>query len=374
MIHRYNFPTEIHFGPGARKLLPGKLKESGAAKPLLVTDSGVARLPFFAGIRELVPEAAVFADFAGNPKASDAGKGAEAFAAHKADSVVAVGGGAAIDVAKAVALRAGHPFGGLFDFAEGNPQPKPVSGSLPMIIALPTTAGTGSEVGRCTVISEDESRRKRLICSPKLMPGVVLADPELTVGLPAALTAATGMDAICHLIEAYLIEGDVNPLCDGIALEGLWLARKSLRRCVQSPEDLEARGDMLNASLMGAVAFQKGLGAVHACAHALSAVVDMHHGLANGIMLPFVMDFNKPAQPERFARMAHAVEVEDVPAWLRTLRADIGIPDTLAAQGVGPELLGELVETAFVDVCRPLNARPVSEADLREIFTRALGG
>ncbi len=371
MIHRYSFPTDIYFGPGARKLLAGKLADLSIQNPLIVTDKNVAGLPFFKEIEEGAPGSATFSDMAGNPVESQVQKGIGAYSSHGADGIVAVGGGAAIDVAKAVALLVNH-LGNLFDYEDGAPGAKPIDKDLPPILAIPTTAGTGSEVGRSTVISTDDTHEKKILFTPKMLPRVILADPELTLGLPADVTAATGMDALTHVIEAYITNGDVNPMCDGIALEGLRLVARSLRRCVSTPEDLDARGDMLNAAMMGAVAFQKGLGATHSCAHALSTVCDLHHGLANGIMVPYVMDFNRSAVPEKFNILADTVGAEDLASWLHELKAAIGIPEKLSAAGVEDKHLDALVEVAVKDVCHALNPKPVADKDFRRLFESAL--
>ncbi len=372
-VHRYNFPTEIHFGPGARRLLGPKLREAGVKRVLLVSDKGVARQPFFEELRRLCDAAAVYAEVGGNPVESHVRGAVECWRDAACDGLVAVGGGAAIDVAKAAAVMAHHK-GGLFQYAEGVPGQRPIAGPVPPIVALPTTAGTGSEIGRSTVISEDGSHVKRIIFSPKLMPRVALLDPELTVGLPGPVTAATGMDAVTHVIESYITAGDYNPLCDGIALEGLRLAARSLKRCVTHPKDVAARGDMMNAALMGAAAFQKGLGATHSCAHALSTVADMHHGLANGIMIPYVMAFNKPACRAKFKTMELAIGARDLVAWLGALNKSVGIPGSLAKAGVKKGQLKRLVETALADPCHQLNPRPVSRKDFTRLFARAFAG
>ncbi|MBI3296954.1 MAG: iron-containing alcohol dehydrogenase [Elusimicrobia bacterium] len=373
ILHRYNFPTEVWFGAGARGLLPDKLKEAGVRRPLLVSDKGVSRQPFFDDIRRLCGAAAVYAEISGNPVESHARGALEAYDDGACDGIVAVGGGAAIDVAKAVAVMTGHK-GRLFSYAEGVPGQKPISGKVPPILALPTTAGTGSEVGRSTVISEDDSHVKRIIFSPKLMPRAALLDPELTLGLPGPVTAATGMDAVTHLIESYITAGDYNPLCDGVALEGLRLAAKSLKRCVTHPGDVSARGDMMNAALMGATAFQKGLGATHSCAHALSTVTDMHHGLGNGIMIPTVMAFNRSVCRPRFKILEATVGARDLVAWLRALNKAVGIPATLAAAGVKKEALPKLVAAALADPCHQLNPRPVRRKDFERLFAKAWAG
>ena len=372
MIHRYNFPTEIHFGPGARRLLAEKLKSLAVLRPLVVTDANVAKLPFFDELTGELSDIAVFSGVIGNPVKAQVEKGIAAYRAHNADGIVTVGGGAAIDVAKAVALAAHHP-GDIFDYEDGAPGAKPIDKELPLIVALPTTAGTGSEVGRSAVISTDDTHQKKILFTPKMLPRLILADPELTLGLPAGVTAATGMDALTHLIEAYITRGGENPMCDGIALEGLRLVSRSLARCVKTPGDIAARSDMLNAAMMGAVAFQKGLGANHSCAHALSTVCDMHHGLANGIMLPYVMNFNKPAVEEKFRIMASVVNTDDLCAWIDALKKDIGIPENLKEAGIAEDKIERLVAVAKKDVCHPLNPKPVSENDFRSIFKKAFG-
>ena len=239
-------------------------------------------------------------------------------------------------------------------------------------MALPTTAGTGSEVGRSAVISDEGTHVKKIVFSPRLLARAVFADPEVTLGLPAKVTAATGMDALTHCIEAYLAK-DYHPICDGIALEGLRLAARALPRCVEAPGDLAARGDMMMASMMGAIAFQKGLGLVHSCAHALSTVADLHHGLANGVMIDRALRFNLESSAWKFERMAQAVGLEDATGegflgWLRELKARIGIPANLQAAGVDRAELDRLSLLAFQDTCHLNNPRPVRQDDFKRIY------
>ena len=314
-----------------------------------------------------------------------------AYRAHNADAIVALGGGAAIDVAKALCLMVHHP-GDLFDYEDGKAGARPIDRELPPFIAIPTTAGTGSEVGRSTVISDDDSKVKKIIFSPRLLAVRVLVDPDLTLGLPAGPTASTGMDALTHLAEAYLAK-DFHPMCEGIALQGLRLLARNLRRSVEFARKIqagdrqlmsdenhrEARGLMLNAAMMGGVAFQKGLGVTHSMAHALSTVCDLHHGLANGICIPYAMAFNQEVADERMADLAEAVGVQPRTsaaflAWLIELRAAIGIPASLAEAGVVKEQLPRLIEIAVADGCHANNPRPVSEADFRTLFADALAG
>jgi alcohol dehydrogenase class IV len=391
-MDQFNFPTRIQYGPGAVKLIPDALRMVGRKRPLLVTDKGLAPLPPVTDTARLLDEAglpvAVFSGVWGNPVKSQVTAGVAAFRDHGADAIVAIGGGAAIDVAKAIALMVNHP-GDLFDYEDGKPDARPMDREIPTFLTVPTTAGTGSEVGRSTVVSDDATHVKKIIFSPRLLAQRVFVDPDLTMGLPAAVTAATGMDALTHLVEAYLSKG-FHPMCDGIALEGLRLLSRNLGRCVDYARRVaagdkalltddahrEARGMMLNAALMGAVAFQKGLGVTHSLAHALSTVCDLHHGLANGIMIPFAMTFNREAVPQRMADLAAAAGVSPADAdgflrWLLEVRAAIGIPATLGAAGVGRDKLDALVEIAVADSCHQNNPRTVVPADFREMFTRA---
>jgi len=374
----FSFPTTIRFAVGSRHELPGELAALSSRRPLIVTDSGVSALPWFAELVNEVGAAgyvvAVFDAVWGNPVVSQVDAGVAAWHVHDADVVVAVGGGAAMDVAKAVALMATHD-GHLFDYEDEIPGALAPTAATAPIIAVPTTAGTGSEVGRSAVISDDDTHIKRIIFGPPLLARVVLADPELTVGLPASITAATGMDALTHNVEAYLAR-NWNPMCDGIALEGLRLVAANLERAVAVPDDLEARAAMLMGSMMGAVAFQKGLGVVHSCAHALGTVADIHHGLANAVMIDLALGINVEAVPERFATLA-AVAGCDPGAdgfirWLGELKASVGIPADLAALGIDPALEARLVEVAVADACHPNNPRPVTADDFTTIFRRSL--
>ena len=375
MLHTFSFPTPIHFGPGARRRLREHLEEQERRRPLVVTDRGLAGLPVFAEVvASLSPLAvATFSGVSGNPVTSQVSAGVQAFRAHEADSIIGIGGGAALDVAKAVALMAHHP-GELFEYEDGRPDARPVDQAMPYWVAVPTTAGTGSEVGRSAVISDDRTKVKKIVFSPRLLARAVFADPEVTVGLPEAVTAATGMDALTHCIEAYLAKA-YHPICDGIALEGLRLGARALPRCVEAPGDLEARGSMMMSSMMGAIAFQKGLGVVHSCAHALSTVADLHHGFANGLMIEPALRFNLSAVPERFRIMAQAVGLDGDGAaflrWLADLKQRIGIPRGPAEAGVKPEERGRLAELAFADTCHLNNPRPCTPEDFRRLWDEA---
>ncbi|WP_298930228.1 iron-containing alcohol dehydrogenase [uncultured Ramlibacter sp.] len=375
-INSFAFPTAIQFGPGARKKVGPHLLQQGFKRPLIVTDKALAALPVLAEFKTHLQglDVAVFGGVFGNPTASQAMAGSEAFKAHNADCVIGFGGGAALDVAKVVGITATHE-GHIIEYAWDHPQVRPIAKELPYFVALPTTSGTGSEVGRSSVISEDDSHLKRIIFSAKVLAKVVFADPELTQGLPPHVTAATGMDALTHNIESYLSPA-YHPLCDGIALEGTRIAARALLTAVKEPGNLQARGDMMMASMMGAIAFQKDLGAVHSCAHALGAVCDLHHGLANALMIDAVLAWNYEAVPAKFDELAHVCGVAGggkafVP-WLRELKAQVGIAGGLKAHGVKPEHMARLVEIAVADICHQTNPRPVTAADFQRLFEAAM--
>ena len=377
-LHSFSFPTAITFGPGARHEAPAHLFAKGVRRPLLVTDKGLAGLPmtaaFAAELRAAGLEVAIFGGVHGNPTAQQVAAGAGAFREHRADAVVGVGGGAALDVAKAVALMAVHP-GDVLEYAWDHPQRRAIEAQLPYFIALPTTSGTGSEVGRSAVISEDVSHVKKIVFAPVLLARAVFADPELTLELPPKITAATGVDALTHNIESYL-SPVYHPLCDGIALEGVRIAARALPVAFKDGRDLAARTDMMMSSMMGAIAFQKDLGAVHSCAHALSTVLDLHHGLANGLMLDHVMRFDADAaraKLEELARVAGAGQTaEDFVDWLAQLKTVLGIPARLRDVGATPEHLGALVAVASKDSCHRTNPRACSEEDFKRLFAAAM--
>lgn len=377
MIRQFNFPTTIRFGAGAVKELPAYLRSQQLIRPLVVTDPLVRTLPFFTEITEGLKaegiSVQVFSDMHKNPVKTDVLKGGDAFAAGDCDSIVGIGGGAALDVARAIALRIHHRED-LFTYDDLLGGDVYVTNDVPPFITIPTTSGTGSEVGRSAIISEDETGKKRILFSPKLMARIVFADPELTMGLPPAVTAATGMDALTHNMEAFLAKND-HPICEGIALEGMRLIARSIEQAVLRP-DIGSRADMLMGSMMGAIAFQKGLGVVHSLAHPLSTLLDTHHGLANAVNLPYGMRFNLPGQEEKFRRMANALGIssnrpEEVVDWLFALNTRIQIPCRLRDIGVREEHLDPLADLAIADFAHPNNPRPVSRADFRALYAEA---
>ncbi|MGE0331882.1 MAG: iron-containing alcohol dehydrogenase [Ramlibacter sp.] len=375
-ITGFSFPTAIKFGAGARKLVADHLKEQDLKRPLIVTDKALAALPVLAEFKTHLNglEAAVFNGVFGNPTCSQVMDGAAAYKAHNADCVIGFGGGAALDVAKVVGIAATHE-GDILEYVWDHPNVRPIVNALPYFVALPTTSGTGSEVGRSSVVSENDTHLKRVVFSPKILAKCVFADPELTLGLPPQVTAATGMDALTHNIESYLSPA-YHPLCDGIALEGARIAAAALLTAVNEPGNLKARSDMMMASMMGAIAFQKDLGAVHSCAHALGAVCDLHHGLANALMIDTVMEWNYEAVPAKFDELAHVCGVsgggENFVPWLRALKARVGITGRLSAHGVKAEHIPRLVEIATADICHQTNPRPCTAADFKALFEAAL--
>lgn len=375
-ITGFSFPTTIKFGAGARKLVADTLKEAGCKRPLIVTDKALGALPVLAEFKTHLAglDVAVFSGVFGNPTCSQVMDGAAAYKAHKADCVIGFGGGAALDVAKVVGIAATHA-GDILEYVWDHPQVRPIVNELPYFVALPTTSGTGSEVGRSSVVSENDTHLKRVVFSPKILAKVVFADPELTLGLPPHVTAATGMDALTHNIESYLSPA-YHPLCDGIALEGTRIAAHALLKAVKEPSNLQARSDMMMASMMGAIAFQKDLGAVHSCAHALGAVCDLHHGLANALMIDTVLAWNYESAPAKFDELAHVCGVagggKAFVAWLKQLKESVGITGPLSAHGVKREHLPRLVEIATADICHQTNPRPCKSEDFQRLFETAL--
>ncbi|HET9825019.1 MAG TPA: iron-containing alcohol dehydrogenase [Chitinophagaceae bacterium] len=377
-IDQYNFPTTIRFGAGASGELADYLVKNNLSRPLVVTDGNVCQLDFFKYIVNSLKKknisVEVFSDIHKNPVKSDVYKGTDMFDSTHRDCIVGIGGGAALDVARAIVLRAYHRED-LFKYDDLIGGDVYVTNEVPHFITIPTTAGTGSEVGRSAIIADDETHQKKILFSPKLMAQIVFADPLLTMELPAFVTAATGMDALTHNMEAYLAKMP-HPLCEGIALEGISLIHLSLEKAVNKPS-LESRSNMLIASLMGAVAFQKGLGVVHSLAHPLSSLLDTHHGLANAVNIPYGMEFNIAGCENKFRRIARALELtnetgEAVVKYLFELNSKINIPHKLRDIGVSAEHIETLADLAITDFAHPNNPKPVSREDFRNLYSKAL--
>ena len=369
----WNFPTPIRFGCGRLSELPDCCSALGITRPLLVTDAGLAGLPLTQQVLQRVPHAALFSEVRPNPVGANVDAGVEAFRAGGHDGIIAMGGGSALDVGKAVALMVGQTRP-LWDFEDvgDNYLRVNIDGMVP-VVAVPTTSGTGSEVGRCSVITEEASHTKRIIFHPRMLPGLVLADPDTTLGLPAKLTAAVGMDALSHNLEAWCSPME-HPMADGIALEGMRLVHRSLLRAYLEGSDRQARSDMMAASTMGAVAFQKGLGAMHSLAHPIGALFDTHHGLTNAVVMPYVLAHNAPAIEERLHLLARYLGVPSVQHWVLELRRQLGIPHTLAELGVTGDRLVEIAERAVVDPTAPTNPVPLTVPDCLQILEKAMVG
>lgn len=375
----WRFPTEILAGAGRIRELPGRARDLSLRRALIVSDAGVARLPFFSALlAAFEAEGIATASFTGthpDPLAADVTAGLAAFRAHEAELIVALGGGSALDCGKAIALAAAtaRP---LWEF-EITREPPALDRAPPPIFAVPTTAGTGSEVGRAAVITDPEASRKVILLHPRILPALAVLDPELTLGLPANLTAWTGMDALAHNLEAYCV-AVWHPMADGIALEGMRLIRDALPTATATGADLSARASMLAAASMGATAFQKGLGAIHSLSHPIGAHCHAHHGLTNAVLMPYVLEYNRSAIESKIAAAARALGINDgFPAfrdWTLRLRDQLSIPHTIASLGVTAEMLDTLALEAEQDPNTPDNPRPADRAAMRRILDAALSG
>lgn len=378
----WNYPTAIRFGAGRASELPALCAELGISRPLLVTDPGLARLPLVPRLFDYLATAGLaaglFHDLRPNPVGRDVEAGVAAYHAGEHDGVIAVGGGSALDVGKAIALMVGQNRP-LWDFEDvgDNWTRVNVAGVAPTI-AIPTTSGTGSEVGRASLIIDEEGHRKVIIFHPAMLPKLVLADPELTCGLPRHLTAATGIDAFVHNLEAYC-SPFYHPIAQGVALEGMKLVHDHLETACDNGNDITARSQMLAASIMGATSFQKGLGGVHALAHPIGAHFDTHHGLANAILLPYVLVKNRPAIEERIVAAARYIGLTDASfdgflRWILQLRARLGIAHTLAEIGIEQNHAAMIGAAAKQDPSDGGNPLPLSADDYAAIFVAACEG
>jgi 4-hydroxybutyrate dehydrogenase len=365
----FAFPTTIRFGPGAVNELPAELERRGIQRPLLVSDGGLARTPVFERVSRLIPSAVLFTSVAPNPTEQNVLDGVEAYRQGMCDGIVGLGGGSPLDAAKAIRLKVTHtePLAAYDDLIDGGSR---ITANLPPYIAIATTSGTGSEVSRSAVITITKTNRKTVIFCPHLIPTLAIGDPELTVGLPPHVTAGTGMDAFTHNVEAYISLG-YHPICDAVALGGAKLAWDNLPRVMHDPADIEGRSNMMVSSMMGAIAFQKGLGATHSLAHPLSSDFAMHHGTANAVLLPWVLDFNRDAARDRLRRLAGEFGYDDVAEAVRELNRRIGIPARLREFGVSESSLEALADKAIQDGCHQLNPRPCTREDLLKLYQQA---
>ncbi len=377
----WSFPTRVVFGDGAVRETGTEAKRLGASRALVVTDKGVVSAGLAREVEQSLAAAgravSGFADVDPNPIEKNVHEGVRAFREAGADIIVAVGGGSPLDVGKIIRLKArpGVHERPLVEYDDATGGDEHITANVPPMLALPTTAGTGSEVGRSGVVTLEANRRKTVIFSPHLMANAAILDPRLTESMPARTTAATGFDALTHCLEAYVAKGD-HPMADAIALGGLRLVAENLVRAVSTPKDLEARGAMMKAAMMGAVAFQKGLGACHSLAHPLSNICGLHHGLANALCLPAVVDFNAGAAGARLADVAMALGAEGstraLSAKLREMQNAVGLPASLSAAGVKSEHLGPLADGAIEDACHRSNPRSCTRADLLALYEASM--
>lgn len=377
----WNYPTSIRFGAGRIAELAETCRELGMSRPLLVTDAQLAGHAITMRALDVCKAGGlacgVFADVNPNPTGEEVDAGVAAYHAGGHDGVIAFGGGSGLDAAKAVAFMAGQDRP-LWDFEDvGDNWKRARLDKLPPVVAVPTTSGTGSEVGRSSVITDKAAKVKRIIFHPRMLPGVALADPELTVGLPAALTAATGVDALSHSMEAFF-SPFYHPMARGVAVEGMRLVKEWLPRAVHQPSDLDARSHMMVASQAGATAFQKGLGGMHALAHSLGALYNAQHGLLNAVLMPYVLCANAGAIQDDAAYLARCLGLKDgldgLVAWTLHLREDVGIPHTLAAIGIDAAEKARVGRMATQDPSAGGNPIPFSEEEYADLFERAVVG
>jgi alcohol dehydrogenase class IV len=375
----WRIPTEILAGAGRIAELPERVKAAGISRVLLVTDPGVAGLPFCAALLDHLKQAgiaaALFKDAHPDPQAADIAAGAAAYKTHGAQAIIAMGGGSGLDCGKSIglAVSTSRP---LWDFEITLATPE-LDSPIPPIFAVPTTAGTGSEVGRASVVIDTEKRRKYILLHAQMLPRLVILDPELTYGLPPFITAWTGMDALAHSLEAFY-GPFYHPIADGIAIEGMRLVKENLLLAVNEPRNTAARMNMQAAASMGATAFQKALGAIHSLSHPIGARFHAHHGLTNAVLMPYVLAFNRPFIEARIAYAAQALGISNgfdgFLAWILELRTALNIPHTIDALKVTPDALEDLAAEAVADPNTPDNPRPATQADMLRILKAAMAG
>jgi alcohol dehydrogenase class IV len=381
LVANWNYPTSVRFGAGRISELADACKAAGISRPLLVTDAGLAKLDITNRTLDIMRAGGlapgIFSDVRPNPVETNVTRGVHVFRAGKHDGVVAFGGGSGLDTGKLIAFMAGQTRP-IWDFEDiGDWWTRATSEGIAPIVAVPTTAGTGSEVGRAGVVTDEATHTKKIVFHPKMMPRVVICDPELTVGMPPAITAGTGMDALAHCLEAYCAEF-YHPMATGVALEGMRLAFENLPKAVKNGADIEARAHMMSAAAMGATAFQKGLGAIHSLSHPVGALYDTHHGMTNGVFMPYVLLFNRAAIEPKISRAAaYLGMLGGFEGFLRAvldLRAETGVPHALAGLDVDAAQRELIAEMAIVDPTAGSNPVPLTKEGALRIFDAALAG
>ena len=377
----FNFPTAIKFGAGRIKELADHCKANGIKRPLFVTDRGLASMPMVAAIMANLKaaglKAEIFADVKPNPVEENVLAGCAAFKAGKHDGVIAFGGGSGLDTGKMIALMHSQKIS-VFDLEDiGDWWTRADASVISPIIAVPTTAGTGSEVGRAGVVTHPVTHEKKIIFHPAIMPKVSILDPELTVGLPPKLTAATGFDAFAHCLEAYCAPF-YHPMAEGVALEGMRLVKDNLAKAVKKGKDLDARGNMLVASAMGATAFQKGLGSIHALSHPFGGLYDAHHGLLNGIIMPYVLKANRKKVEAKIDRAAAYLGIKGgfngFMKYVLALRKETGIPHALKDIGIDTKRLDEVAKMAIKDPTHEANPVAFTEKQYKSLAKKCVTG
>lgn len=377
----WNYPTAIRFGAGRIKELPDVCKEQGFKNPLLVTDPFLATQPMTQAALQSVRDAGIgvglFSEIKPNPVDANIEAGLKVMKAGKHDSVIAFGGGSGLDAGKVIAFMAGQTRP-MWDFEDvGDWWTRADPKGIAPVIAVPTTAGTGSEVGRAGVITQESTHSKKVIFHPLMMPKVTICDPELTVGMPAKITAGTGMDALAHCLEAYC-SPFYHPMGEGIAVEGMRLVKENLLRAFRDGADIEARAHMMSAAAMGATAFQKGLGAIHALSHPVGALYDTHHGMTNAVFMPYVLVFNRQAVEAKIARLAAYLGLQPsfdaFLGWIMDFRQALGVPNTLKEFGVDDLRFDLMSKMAPQDPTAGGNPVPLTEAAARMLFEKSYRG
>ena len=378
----WSYPTRVLFGDGRIAELGEAAKGAGFKRPLIVTDPGLMKLPVIEQARGILAkagiEASVWGNVLANPTESNLAEGLAVYQKGGHDSVVAIGGGSALDCGKCIAFMAGQTRP-IWDFEDvGDWWTRANADGIAPVIAVPTTAGTGSEVGRAGVITKEDTHEKKIIFHPKMLPVVTICDPELTVALPARLTAGTGMDAFAHCLEAFCAP-TYHPMSAGIAVEGIRLVKDNLAKAVANGKDLHARGNMMSAAAMGAVSFQKGLGAIHSLSHPVGSLYNTHHGLTNGVYMPYVLVMNREAITDKIDYLARVLDIQGgfdgFQSWVLDLRKTIGVPHTLKELGVpDTSKADQIARMAIVDPTAGTNPVPLTEANAKALFLAAFEG